>query len=92
MQFAEKIQETIAKKVEAGELQDASSTIWKMGKASQRAKKEKPNVVLSDEEFEQAATKRGSEDGEKHFCCVNNDGCHGRCGAPLIMDPKQSGR
>lgn len=58
----EKIQETIAKKVEAGELVDASSTIWKMGKASQRAKKEKPNVVLSDEEFGRAATKRGSED------------------------------
>lgn len=58
----EKIQETIAKKVEAGELGDASSTIWKMGKASQRAKKEKPNVVLSDEEFGRAATKRGSED------------------------------
>ncbi|RMX48122.1 hypothetical protein pdam_00002630 [Pocillopora damicornis] len=58
----EKIQETIAKKVEAGELEDASSTIWKMGKASQRAKKEKPNVVLSDEEFGRAATKRGSED------------------------------
>ena len=68
MQFAEKIQETIAKKVEAaGELEDASSTIWKMGKASQRAKKEKPNVVLSDEEFGQAATKRGSEDGEERF-------------------------
>lgn len=67
MQFAEKIQETIAKKVEAGELEDASSTIWKMGKASQRAKKEKPNVVLSDEEFGRAATKRGSEDGEEQF-------------------------
>lgn len=69
----EKIQETIAKKVEAGELVDASSTIWKMGKASQRAKKEKPNVVLSDEEFGRAATKRGSEDDLELPLKVNHE-------------------
>ncbi|PFX17033.1 rRNA-processing protein EFG1 [Stylophora pistillata] len=88
----EKIQKTIAKKVAGGELEDASSTIWKMGKASQKVTKEKPKLVLSDEESGRVDSKGDGEDGEKCFPFAINRAYHVRSRAPLIMGPKYLGR
>ncbi|XP_022804123.1 rRNA-processing protein EFG1-like isoform X2 [Stylophora pistillata] len=63
----EKIQKIIAKKVAGGEFEDASSTIWKMGKASRKVKKEKPKLVLSDEESGRFDSKGDGEDENARF-------------------------
>lgn len=73
----EKIQKTIAKKVAGGELEDASSTIWKMGKASQKVTKEKPKLVLSDEESDRVDSKGDGEDES------------GDQEPPPILDPRE---
>ncbi|XP_022804133.1 rRNA-processing protein efg1-like [Stylophora pistillata] len=73
----EKIQKTIAKKVAGGELEDASSTIWKMGKASQKVTKEKPKLVLSDEESGRVDSKGDGEDES------------GDQEPPPILDPRE---
>lgn len=60
-----------------GELEDASSTIWKMGKASQKVTKEKPKLVLSDEESERVDSKGDGEDES------------GDQEPPPILDPRE---